>query len=349
MQLRPRVIFFVVVTILTLLFLYLQREILTPFIIAAIFAYIFNPLINLFSKYLKLPRSVSIIFVYIIIIFIVFYIGNLLTRELLRESQSIRELVLGYVGYLRSNLDLVPPIVRPYIESYTELPKIQLGTLGLSAFPVFSLALSSILNFFVFIFATFFFLKDNEKITNRFLLLISSTERVEVSTLIKKINSVLSKYLRGQIILIISLAIMLYFGFSLLGIKNALTISILSAIAGIVPMIGAIAGIIVGTFVIVLSGGIHAFNIGIVETILVVIGIYYGAQLIQDYILAPFILGKAVRLHPLVILFAALAGGNIAGILGLILAVPVAATIKIILEFALDKINHRDYLLRKEE
>ena len=142
---------------------------------------------------------------------------------------------------------------------------------------------------------------------------------------------------------------MLYVGFSFLGIKNALTISILSALAGIVPIIGVIATIIIGTFVIVLSGGIHAFNLGILETILIVIGIYYGAQLIQDYILAPFILGKAVRLHPLVILFAALAGGNIAGILGLILAIPVAATTKILLEFAMDKINHRDYLLNKEE
>ena len=150
-------------------------------------------------------------------------------------------------------------------------------------------------------------------------------------------------------LILASLAVILFAGFSFLGVNNALTIAILSALAGIVPMIGTITAIIIGTFIIVASGGIHNFTLGIMETIGVVVGIYYAAQLIQDYVLSPVILGKAVKLHPLVILFAALAGGNLAGIIGLILAVPIAATIKIVFEFALDKINHRDYLLRKNE
>ena len=344
MNLRPRLIFFTIVGLIILIFLYIQRDILTPFILAAIFAYIFNPLINLFSKVLKFPRALSIILVYVLLIFSVVYIGSLLTRELIRESENIRQIVLNYINYLKSNIGSLPPVIQPYISSYTEFPKLQIQALGLSAFPVFSFAFSGILNLLVFIFATFFFLKDNEKITNKLLLLIPQEERIEVGTLIKKINAVLSKYLRGQIILIISLAIILFAGFSFLGVKNALTISILSALAGIVPMIGTIAAIIIGTFVIFLSGGVHSFQLGVLETILAVVGVYYGAQLIQDYILSPFILGKAVRLHPLVILFAALAGGNIAGILGLILAVPIAATIKLILEFILDKINNKAYL-----
>lgn len=348
MTLRLRSIFFIISGILLLWFLYIEREILTPFILAAIFAYIFNPLINLFSRFLKFPRSFSIILVYVILIFSVIYIGNILTRELIRESENIREIVANYISYLKENISSLPPLLQPYVSSFTDFPKPRIETLGLTAFPVFSLAFSGILNFFVFVFATFFFLKDNEKLTERILLLIPQDERIEVSALIKKINNVLSKYLRGQIILIICLTVILFIAFTLLGIKNALTISILSALAGIVPMIGTITAIIIGTIVIVLSGGVHALQLGLLETILLVVGVYYAAQLIQDYILSPFILGKAVKLHPLVILFAALAGGNLAGILGLILAVPVAATLKIVFEFILDKINNRDYLLRKE-
>jgi len=96
------------------------------------------------------------------------------------------------------------------------------------------------------------------------------------------------------------------------------------------------------------SGGIQNFDLGLLESIGAIVSVYYVSQLIQDYVIAPFILGKAVRLHPLVILFAALAGGNIAGILGLVLAVPVAATIKLILEFILDKINNKAYLERED-
>ena len=348
MTLSLRSIFFLTVGFLFLFFLYIEREILTPFILAAIFAYIFNPLINLFNK-IKVPRTLSIIFVYVILIVTVVYIGSLLTRELIRESENIRQVILDYIEYLRANIKSLPPAIQPYVVTYTELPKIQISALGLSAFPVFTLAFSGILNFLIFIFATFFFLKDSEKFVHRLLLVIPDEERLEITALIKKINNVLSKYLRGQIILIVSLAVILFAGFSFLGVNNALTIAILSALAGIVPMIGTITAIIIGTFIIVASGGIHNFTLGIMETIGVVVGIYYAAQLIQDYVLSPVILGKAVKLHPLVILFAALAGGNLAGIIGLILAVPIAATIKIVFEFALDKINHRDYLLRKNE
>lgn len=340
MTLGLRSIFFIVTGFLLLWFLYIERAILTPFVLAAIFAYIFNPLINLFNR-MKVPRTLSIIIVYVLLIVTVVYIGSLLTRELIRESENIRQVLLDYVGYLKTNIKSLPSVVQPYVATYTELPKIQISALGLSAFPVFTLAFSGILNFLVFIFAAFFFLKDNEKLTNRLLLLLPDEERIEVSALIKRINSLLSKYLRGQIILIIALAVILFVAFSFLGIKNALTISILSAIAGIVPMIGTISAMIIGTIVIMLSGGIHSFQLGIVETIFVLIGVYWSAQLIQDYVLSPYILGKAVRLHPLIILFAALAGGNIAGILGLILAVPIAGIIKLILEYSLDKVNNK--------
>ena len=347
MRVSYRTAFFISVFLIAAVFLFVERSILTPFILAAIFAYIFNPLINFFSKTFKFPRTLSIILVYIVLIFSVVYLGNLVIREILKESENIRRLLVGYIDYLKLNISTLPPFIRPYIASYTEVPKIQIGTLGLSAFPVFSFALSGILNFFVFLFSTFFFLKDNQKISERFILIVSRNDRIEISTLISKINKVLSMYLRGQIIIVFSLALILFTAFSLLGVKNALTISILSAVAGIVPYIGTIVAIIIGTFVIVLSGGIHAFQIGILETVLIIVGIYYSGQLIQDYVLAPYILGKAVRLHPLVILFAALSGGHIAGILGLILAVPVAATIKILFDFALDRVNQREYLEKK--
>ena len=349
MTLRLRSVFFIVIGLLILWFLYIERAILTPFILAAIFAYIFNPLINFFSKIFKFPRVLSIILVYAILIFSVVYIGTLLTRELIRESANIREIILNYIFYLKSNVDSLPPVIQPYISSYSDISRLQIERLlGLASFPVFSIAFSGILNFFVFIFATFFFLKDNEKITHKFLLLVPDNYRIEVSAFVKRINTVLSKYLRGQIIIIISLALILFGAFSFLGIKNALTIAILSALAGIVPIIGAIAAAIIGTFVIMVSGGIQNFDLGLLESIGAIVSVYYVSQLIQDYVIAPFILGKAVRLHPLVILFAALAGGNIAGILGLVLAVPVAATIKLILEFILDKINNKAYLERED-
>ena len=140
MTLRLRSVFFIVIGLLILWFLYIERAILTPFILAAIFAYIFNPLINFFSKIFKFPRVLSIILVYAILIFSVVYIGTLLTRELIRESANIREIILNYIFYLKSNVDSLPPVIQPYISSYSDISRLQIERLlGLASFPVFSL------------------------------------------------------------------------------------------------------------------------------------------------------------------------------------------------------------------
>ena len=123
MTIKFKTIFFITLGIIFVWFMYIERAILTPFILAAIFAYIFNPLINLFSKVFKFPRTLSIILVYVLLIFSVVYIGSLLTRELIRESENIRQIVLNYINYLKSNIDSLPPVIQPYISSYTEFPK----------------------------------------------------------------------------------------------------------------------------------------------------------------------------------------------------------------------------------
>jgi predicted PurR-regulated permease PerM len=75
---------------------------------------------------------------------------------------------------------------------------------------------------------------------------------------------------------------------------------------------------------------------------LVVVVVYAVVRQVQDYLINPYVMGKITKLHPLVILFAVIAGEHIGGILGLILAVPIAGIIKIIFEYSLDKINLND-------
>ena len=161
-------------------------------------------------------------------------------------------------------------------------------------------------------------------------------------SVLKRINDVLSSYLRGQLILIGSMVVMLFISFSILGVKYALTISLFSAVFEIVPFIGPVAAGAIGTFIIVISGGQINFYLSPAQVAIIVITIYYVSRQIQDYLLAPYVIGKATKLHPLIILFSVLAGERIYGIMGVLLAVPVAASIKIVYEFIFDKINNKN-------
>jgi len=162
--------------------------------------------------------------------------------------------------------------------------------------------------------------------------------KVEVDILIRKINSVLSSYLRGQIFLVFFVALALFIVLTILGVKFALILAVFSGFAEIVPIIGPIVAASVAALATYLSGG-ASFGLAPLQGALAVVVVYALIRQIQDYLVNPYVMGKITKLHPLVILFAVIAGEHIGGIVGLILAVPIVGVIKIIFEYSLDKIN----------
>lgn len=340
---RLRNIFYVTSLVLSVWFLYLVRSILTPFILAIIFAYIFNPLISLSEKKLRFPRTISILIVYIILIGSAIFIVDLFTRSIFGEFVSITTNFNNFLTSIKTELNTLPEWLSPYVADYIDFfSKNQPFGKSPSPIPLFSRAFFGVVNFFVFLFSSFFFLKDGGKMIDRLLLLVPSEYRVDASILLKRINNVLSKYLRGQMILIASMIIMLFLSFHFLGVKYALSISIFSSLFEIVPIIGPIAAGIVGTFIIIISGGITAFEVNQLQTVLIVAIVYLVSRYLQDYLILPYVIGKVTKLHPLIILFSVLAGERIYGVIGVLLAVPTAATIKIVFGFILDKINEKN-------
>lgn len=162
--------------------------------------------------------------------------------------------------------------------------------------------------------------------------------KVEVDILIRKINAVLGGYLRGQIFLIFFVALALFISLTILGVKFALILAVFSGFAEIVPIIGPIVAASVAALAAFIGGGSN-FGLAPLQMALAVIVVYAVVRQVQDYLVNPYVMGKITKLHPLIILFAVIAGQHIAGIVGLILAVPIAGVVKIIFEYSLDKIN----------
>lgn len=336
-SIRLRNIIYAATIVVILVFVFYNRAIFNPFLIAMIFAYVFNPLIDFFEK-LKFPRTLSILIVYVILIASFAGMIFLITQFILSESENISKNFDVFSKSLKSGVTGSPAILRyafgDFFDNFARTP-----VAGSVSLPIFTRAFTEILNVFIFLFSAFFFLKDGRKMIKGAIELLPLEYRKDTEGMLDKINTVLAAYLRGQIILIVAMMIMLLVIFNILGIKNAITLSLMSSIFEIVPFIGPIVAAAIGTFVVIISGGFHNFQIPFLQTVLILLAIYAITRYIQDYGIAPFVISRATDLHPLIILFSVIIGEHLYGVIGVILAVPVAASIKIVYSFVFEKIR----------
>lgn len=342
MVLKQRTIFFIIFGILLAWFLYLERTILSPFILAGIFAYIFNPIINFFYHKIKLPRTISIIIIYLIIVGVIIFTGLVLGRRIFEESSELK----NYINYLanttQEQINTLPDWLKPIANDFIySLQKSRLFSPE-SLYNFFPKAISRIVGVFIFLFSAFYFLKEGREMYDKLLNFIPNNYRVDVEILIRKINSVFASYLRGQLFLVFLVSLMLFIALSILGVKFALILAIFSGFAEIVPLIGPITAGGVAALVVLITGGVSNFALGPIESALIIIVVYFVVRQFQDYFITPHIMGRITKIHPFLIFFAVLAGGHIFGILGFILAVPIAATIKILLEFSFAQIKEKN-------
>lgn len=340
MVIRLRTAFIIGIVGLILVFLYVERSLLTPFILAGIFAYIFNPFVNLFTHKLKIPRTLSVAIVYVSIVVVITILLIFLAKRSIYESDQLTKYLAQFITAAKVETAFLPDWLRPSVEN--GLASLQRSEwLNSSVFVFFPKAISGILSLFVFVFSSFYFLKEGGKIVNKLVLYVPRNYKVEVEILIKRINLVLSSYLRGQLFLVFLVSLALFIPLSILGVRFALILAIFSGFAEIVPIIGPIFAATV-TVIAVVLGGVSNFNLSIIEASIIVVVIYFVVRQVEDYFVIPLVMGKITKLHPLVILFAVLAGGHSAGALGLIMAVPVAAVAKLLLDFSIDTINKRE-------
>lgn len=342
MTIRLRTAFFIILAILCIWFFYLIRTILPPFILAGIFAYIFNPTVNFFSRKIKLPRTVAIIVIYVLLISIIVSLSVLFTQRILSESLEIN----SYVNYLletaRSQINSLPDWLKPTVyDLLFSLRKAPLaGSMSLA--PLFPKALSEIINFLIFAFSAFYFLKDGDRFVNRLLTVVPHDLKLDVEILLRKINTTLGAYLRGQIFLVFLMSIWTFIALSIIGVRFSLILAIFSGFAEIVPVIGPIVAASVAVLVVLVSGNAN-FGLTPMNASLIVVLVYFVLRHLEDYFIIPHIMGKITKLPPFIIFFSVIAGGHVMGMLGLILAVPIAAVLRLLLEFSLDRINRHQY------
>jgi predicted PurR-regulated permease PerM len=323
-----RVLFTILLFTLTLGFLYVAHETLIAFLFAVFFAYLVDPGVSRIQKWTR-SRGWAIAAIYLLLIGLLitffFIVGPRIGRQAQTLSASLPSLLdkvssgqiaeqIGSEHHLsRTTTDQIKLFLVNHRGDMLEIAqKIGVWVAGVAK-QAWLIVLVPIL--------AAFFLREGQVFSDVLVSLISARPQRElVENVLKDLNDMLAQFIRAQLILA-ALSLVAYSAF--LGAMRAPYWLVLGTAGGMlefIPVVGPLTASALIVVVSLLAGYPHW---------LVIIVFLAGWRLVQDYVVSPRVLGKSTQLHPLAAIFGVLAGGEIAGILGIYLSIPVMASLRI--------------------
>lgn len=308
-----------ILIILGLIFLYLIRDILMIVFIAVIIASAVNGPASWLQRY-KVPRLLGVIFIYLVLFLLLALVITLIFPPL---AGQIKQLAVHFP----ETLEKVGLSVQEWWKGYELEVNLQtlLGRvsdkLSQSASNIFATTVSIFGGLFssMFVLVISFYLAVQERGVKKFLISLTPNEHQHyLSDLIERIQVKIGAWLRGQFLLMFIIGALTYIGLSLLGVKYALTLALLAGLFELVPYIGPILAAFPAAGLAFLQAPFLA---------LLVVLLYIVIQQLENYIIVPQVMKKTVGLNPIIIIIVMLIGAKLAGILGIILSVPLAAAI----------------------
>lgn len=311
---------------------YLLRDVLIPFAVAFMLAYVFTPVVNRMEYHLRIPRIIAVFLLFLILSFpfvpLYLYNGPALAQNARYLAENAPEQVTRFltnllgaqqVSFLGQTLD-----VRSVTPSLVAKMQALLGApldVAQLAWSFVNIIMNAIFTLVIF----FYFLVGGKGLITGVIRLAPVEQRDLLQDFIRKIDSLIGRFLRGLAVVVVFTAIIVWLVFKFVfhlpyAAFFALTIGLLE----LIPLFGPIvSGVLVG--VVAMAQGDLPF-------LAKVVFFYLVLRFTNDQVVSPIVLGKAVTLSPVVVLFAFLTGSTLFGFLGLLFAVPVAAIFKIVLD-----------------
>ena len=320
--------------------LYLLAPVLTPFIAAALLAYIGDPLADQLQR-LKFPRTLAVITVFLLT-FLLVGLLVLLVGPLIREQvQALFAAIPGIILEIEqvwlprvANLLDVPlgddVGLGAFLSDYKEMAGSWGAKLLGSVSTTGSVLAAAVMSLFLIPILTFYLLRDWDYIVAHMGALVPESNRETVFKLARETDDVLGAFLRGQLLVMLALAILYSVGLSISGLEFAVAIGVVSGLVSFVPYLGFIFGITIASLTVVLEPNPLWPLIGVVLTFTI-------AQMIEGTVLTPKLVGDRIGLHPVLVIFAIAAGGQLFGFFGILMALPAAAVLSVMVRFAFDR------------
>lgn len=303
-----KTILFIAIFILAIWIVYLIRDLLIILFVAVILTSAFSPLVRLLTR-LKIPKSLSIAIVYLMIIGAVSSLLAIIVPPFVEET---RRLFLTLPPYLDQLLDSAA-IDKSVIQS-------QLSSISRNIFSITLSIFDNLLTIIFLLVLTFYLMLEREDVENRFAALFVGKEE-RVKKLLIQIEEKLGSWLRGQLFLSLVIGLLTYIGLLVLGVPYALPLAVVAGVLEVVPVIGPIISAIPSIAIALTISPVLSLGVA---------AMYFAIQQLENHLIVPQVMKRAVGLNPLIVILAIAIGGRLLGIAGALLAVPLAVVIQII-------------------
>lgn len=310
------------------------RNVITPFVYALVVAYLLNPLVNyLESKKIKRPWAILIVFLSIFAMISLIFMSFVpsLGQEIsvfVSDIPNIFKFVETFIQEFRSGeMTIIPEALIEFIDLDSEIAKI--GETVRKAFGELSTRLlattGTLLDIVMTPIIAFYFLKDKKKILASLTKAIDDKKLEAIRKILGDIDRVLGGFIKGQMIVAGFVGVLTGIGCAIIGVPYALTVGMVAGITNIIPYFGPWIGGILPVVLALMHNPILALWV-IIWMVIV--------QQVESSFISPQVMSHSVGLHPLTVIFSVLFFGNMFGILGMIIGVPLMGTLKVLFKYA---------------
>ena len=321
--------------VITGLLLAQLSPILMPFLSAALLAYLGDPLVDRLEAH-KIPRTLAVTLVFVLL-FTVLILGVLVLFPMLEQQISLLiQRVPEWLAWVKQtalpwlqtrfadvawlDVDEIQQLIKSQWRNAGGLVAIIFGSITASGMAL----LGALANLLLIPVVTFYLLRDWDHLVAALHDLLPRKQEPAISLLAREADEVLGAFFRGQILVMMALGIVYSVGLSLVGLELALLIGIVAGVVSFVPYLGVIAGLL-------MAGIACMFQFGEWSVLFQVLIVFGVGQLLEGMLLTPILVGDRIGLHPVAVIFAVMAGGQLFGFTGVLLALPVAAVLVVFL------------------
>ncbi|PZG69550.1 AI-2E family transporter [Staphylococcus aureus] len=314
-------------------FIIVFKTIAAPIIVSLILFYLFNPIVNMMERY-RIPSVAGISIIYLAVVGVITLIVNLLipiigsqVDSLVKNSPQYLEKLINSIDKIANNtffssyysqindwLNSLPKKIPSMLSEFTDGFGSKIATFA-----------ETIANIGVVIvttpFVLFFMLKDGHHFKEFSTNIMPPKFRKDFHDLLEKMSVQVGSYIQGQIIVSFCIGILLFIGYSVIGLKYSLVLASIAAVTSVVPYLGPTIAISPAIVIAAITSPWMLLKLAVVWTLV---------QFVEGHFISPNIMGKTLKIHPLTIIFILLCAGKLLGIVGVILGIPGYAILKVL-------------------
>ncbi|UNK43302.1 AI-2E family transporter [Luteimonas sp. S4-F44] len=316
--------------------------VLTPFVLAALLGWLGDPLVDRIERRgHSRTLAVSLVFALmtLLLALVLIILVPMIERQIVTLVDSLpayRDWIIGtalpwieqrtgYEVVAWLDTDRLIQLVREHWQQAGGIAAAVLGYLSRSGFAL----LAVVINLVLVPILTFYFMRDWDLLVERCASLVPRDHIGTATRLARETSDSLGGFLRGQFLVMLGQGAIYAVGMSLVGLRLGLLIGMIAGLISFIPYLGATVGILMALIAAIVQ--VQGFD----WTLLILIGVVFTiGQLVESYVLTPRLVGDRIGLHPAAVIFAVLAGGQLFGFLGMLLALPMAAVANVLLRYA---------------